>query len=900
MSTGVTDRVRRLYERPFWGRRPLVERVSHLLAAPGSGVILVGSGGAGKTSVAIAALRALTQDDSSVRVVHVTATPAARVTPLGAFLPVMEDFDPDLLGGTTESIARAILTACAGPNAPAYGSGSSKPARLVLHIDDSPDLDPLSARVLDHLIARTDVRVLITCRSSPGPSAELVRAVRDEMIARVQVPDMTADESADFIGACTAGLPVAPDTVRRMHELTGGNALFLSELIRSLQSTGDLFERHGLWVWESPLPLGTSLSDLLRAEYERLDDTHQRAFEIAALAAPSSVDLLLSCASADALFDLADDEWISIEPGSTSIVPRVTLTQPLYGEAILDMMPAARARRIHRDLHASAVARFGMSERPWTKDETLADLAARPAAWSGESLDLLTAVRWGVRGGADMPLSMLLAAFRYGSELPGYEYRILIASAILRHPESSALLRAAALVNRAEAHRYAGAPDAAADDVARCRALLDAHPAGADRMTLAVELAIVSADSLVLQQGRWREALEMLDWAASAVWPGDAPSAASARRRLDAARGIHLAYGGRTDDALALCEEMLKRSRGTGEFLPLASTMILLLAQRGESKRTRALARSQLTSALTSASRSALAAGEIFGTWCLADMFLGHQREATFIYSLMNSAIARNPGKVQPRKTLVAFGRGLLALIGADWPGAIEHLSIAGSELDDFAGTGSEGLLLASLTLALAAGGDPLTSRSVRARYDVWANGTSRLLEVPSRYFLLLASLYDPTGDEAVEARALADLSREMGFAIMELRSLHALALSQGGLSASDLQRVDELAARTAAAPISAPLRDNCRHIAGGEGPVDSESARRLARCGLMIPLPHHRALTPREQQLAELIALGYSNAQIATRLVVSRRTIESHAASIFAKLGVTGRDEIAAVIDPG
>jgi DNA-binding NarL/FixJ family response regulator len=52
--------------------------------------------------------------------------------------------------------------------------------------------------------------------------------------------------------------------------------------------------------------------------------------------------------------------------------------------------------------------------------------------------------------------------------------------------------------------------------------------------------------------------------------------------------------------------------------------------------------------------------------------------------------------------------------------------------------------------------------------------------------------------------------------------------------------------------------------------------------------------LTPREQQVAELIAEGLSNKQIAARLVVSPRTAESHAESILRKLGFTSRAQVA------
>jgi non-specific serine/threonine protein kinase len=57
--------------------------------------------------------------------------------------------------------------------------------------------------------------------------------------------------------------------------------------------------------------------------------------------------------------------------------------------------------------------------------------------------------------------------------------------------------------------------------------------------------------------------------------------------------------------------------------------------------------------------------------------------------------------------------------------------------------------------------------------------------------------------------------------------------------------------------------------------------------------------LTPREQQVAELVAQGLSNKDIATRLVIAQRTAEGHVERILAKLGFTTRTHLAAwVID--
>ena len=51
--------------------------------------------------------------------------------------------------------------------------------------------------------------------------------------------------------------------------------------------------------------------------------------------------------------------------------------------------------------------------------------------------------------------------------------------------------------------------------------------------------------------------------------------------------------------------------------------------------------------------------------------------------------------------------------------------------------------------------------------------------------------------------------------------------------------------------------------------------------------------LTPRELQVVKLIAEGYSSAEIATELVISRKTVDHHRANILEKLGMRNVAEL-------
>jgi DNA-binding NarL/FixJ family response regulator len=76
------------------------------------------------------------------------------------------------------------------------------------------------------------------------------------------------------------------------------------------------------------------------------------------------------------------------------------------------------------------------------------------------------------------------------------------------------------------------------------------------------------------------------------------------------------------------------------------------------------------------------------------------------------------------------------------------------------------------------------------------------------------------------------------------------------------------------------------------------EAVRELRRLGHRVLRPArdsaHGPLTARELQIAELVAAGRTNREIAEQLVLSPRTIEAHLRNIYGKLGVRSRVELA------
>src|SRR4051794_15610021 len=85
---------------------------------------------------------------------------------------------------------------------------------------------------------------------------------------------------------------------------------------------------------------------------------------------------------------------------------------------------------------------------------------------------------------------------------------------------------------------------------------------------------------------------------------------------------------------------------------------------------------------------------------------------------------------------------------------------------------------------------------------------------------------------------------------------------------------------------------------AAGAVPLAQRARRELVATGLrprQAALEGAAALTPRQRQICELAAVGKGNRAIAPELFLSVKTVETHLAAGFRKLGVNTRTELKA-----
>jgi DNA-binding CsgD family transcriptional regulator len=68
-----------------------------------------------------------------------------------------------------------------------------------------------------------------------------------------------------------------------------------------------------------------------------------------------------------------------------------------------------------------------------------------------------------------------------------------------------------------------------------------------------------------------------------------------------------------------------------------------------------------------------------------------------------------------------------------------------------------------------------------------------------------------------------------------------------------------------------------------------------LVAQAVVDPADGNRPLTAREHEVAELVAAGLGNTDIAERLFISKRTVESHVENVKVKLGFRTRHQVIA-----
>jgi ATP/maltotriose-dependent transcriptional regulator MalT len=867
---------------PFVGRRAQLTRIDGLLNAArprSAGIVLSGPPGIGKTRL-LADVRSTARRRGAYPLA-LAGTGATRRVPFGVLAQLPREIPVPT--GERRGLADAAdrLTAAVGRQ------------RLVVTLDDAHLVDDATNALLHLLVLRRDAFLVASVRRAETLPDALGRLWRDGSMAWLKLDPLTEADVAELIGAVLGG-PVDSAAAKVLAQLSGGNPLYLRELVQGALEQGRLGEHDGLWRLSHPPALPSPLVDLLGRRLGRLPESVRDTIDVIGRTEPVELALL-----GQVVGDMAmeDAERLGFVQLTTEGRRRyVRLSHPLYAELLRQRPGTLRVHRLRCDL-ADALAGTGLRR-------------------AGD------AVRLGLQhlDGLTRPTAeVLLRAARQAASVHDHALMIRLADAAQQagagFPASHAVAEGLAWSGAFEPAEQAFArlePDASTDQE---RAIAARDRAGnlffgLGRTGDASRVVGTALDAI--QDPQWRAELRLLQAgiticcghaqaavADGALTPVDPHNQRLWLHRLPGAVSTLTALG-RTAEAIALGEQSLDPlARSAAAYPYLASPTQVTLSEayllHGQLDRARHHAETGRRDAI------AACADGLRGQWAL-----GIGRVAVVEGRLQEAELMFREGIVLLRDHLTLLGRpGLLQCLGGlAMVQALAGDGAAAQETLDRAGQWAiEEYIVPVLTLArawlLAGAGELHQAADLVLRFAevVGAAGS----DGHAAALWHAAALFGAAGQAATELTALA--TRHPG-PLRELLAQHAVGLSTGDaerlLDAAD--RFDALGARFYAA---AAASDALPHLSGAAAErarshVDScEAGPRLARIRTAShPVPS--GLTRREREIAQLAAAGLTNAAIAARLTLSVRTIEAHLGRVYAKLGVPGRRDLVGVLRPG
>jgi len=861
---------------PLVGREQELERVSELLHGGAcGGVVFAGAAGVGKTRLAreaLAAARAMgfTGD-------WAVGTRSAASIPFGALshlLPPGRDASSehlDMLRATVGHLARR-----------------ADGRRLVLAVDDAHLLDDGSATLVRHLAEVSDTFLIVTVRSGEPTPDGIVALWKDELAERVEVGPLPAPDIDRLLVMALDG-PVDDATLQHVGQVAQGNALYLRELVVGAIETGALWRTGGVWRLHSALIPPPRLSELIEARLGRLDEQARLGLELLAFGEPLGAEALERLVPLAALEQAERSGLIALEQQQRRVQAR--LAHPLYGEVLRRNTPAIRARNVCRRL-AEAVTATGIRR---------ADDVLRVATWSLDA------------GGA-CDAAILIAASRRATQTFDY---VLAERLARRAVDAKGGVQARwalgdALIGRGDS---AGGEAVLAELAPLCRG--DAARA---------RLALRRASNLLFGPGQVTAAEDLLRAAAAlTVDPGW-------RGELAAFQATCLMWGGRTGDALAGARSVIEQDVAGRALLSalVIGGLTAALCGHGDQALAYVARGEQLVG--EHADDLPLSPLQLAVNRCLAHLLMGRleQAEAEARAGYDHALRARwtdacaswtqwlghiTLHRGQPRSAL----------------GWLRKSAVLLRERDRF---GTLPAVLADCASAAAVAGDPHAASDALREAE-----TQRRREPFSLYFEQARPWVSAARGERATAVQLAMEAADhglrrgaLGWAVVSMHDIarlgnpSAAALRIGpvagqidgeavtayaahvdALVARDGRRLDDAATRFDALGftlLAAEAAAEAAQAHRAESRVASALAStkratqladlcegaRTPALELLDPLP----LTLREHQIAALAASGLSSRAIARDLVLSARTVDNHLSNIYAKMGVTGRTQLA------
>lgn len=833
------------------------------------GVVVIGAAGVGKTTLA----RTVTE---SLRTpVHwVACTETSRGIPLGAFAPWVGS------SGARDPIALLVNARQTILNS----------AETVAGVDDAHLLDQLSATLLHQIAVEGAGRIVATVRSGePLPDA-VTSLWKDGYLQRLDLAPFTKRQSIALIESVLGGT-LEELSAEVMWEASHGNPLFLRHLVEGAIEAGTLSAVDGVWQLRGPTAVSPGLAELLEERLKRAGHVALRALKLLALCEPLDINTLSELAGEDAVDAAEVQGLLHIVHDGDQINARIS--HPLYGDVVRRRIGTASARKLRGRIVGvlsergtdSAAARVRLAQLSIDSDQ--------PA-----DNDLLIAAAKDAVFLANLPLGESLArtAFQRGDGL-----------------------RAAELLSRAVL--WQGRPREA-DEI-----LATFEPDSLDDLQL-VQWGIPRLSILFWSMGQVQQAHDILELLLRrSTHP-------LVRLIVDATGAAMAVHENRFDTGVPAAEAVLSNPdapKQAVDFAAFAAGLALPVAGRGseyepiaarcraEQKPTDGMIRVMVrycdvlalthTGQLDEADRRVVeytqfcSEGQFLG-WAIAKITAGlvatyRGRFAEAISAIEQALAALNaetslPWRL-PARLLLARAYAALGQTGQ----AERVLEDATEHTGRHVELHQPQRMIAKAWLTAALGGERTAAEAARR--------AAQAAHEAGQYALEAEALHHAArfGDRTA-AEPLAALVPRLDGTLAELYLRHAGALAEADADALDKCSVDfekaglMLSAADAAAQ-AVPLHDQAGHRR--RSAESSGRALQLAAlCGGAMtpairsatrPLP----LSPREREIAALIAEGLSNREIADKLLVSVRTVEGHIYRACIKLDVSDRDDLAVIV---
>jgi pimeloyl-ACP methyl ester carboxylesterase len=178
---------------------------------------------------------------------------------------------------------------------------------------------------------------------------------------------------------------------------------------------------------------------------------------------------------------------------------------------------------------------------------------------------------------------------------------------------------------------------------------------------------------------------------------------------------------------------------------------------------------------------------------------------------------------------------------------------------------------------------------------DVLADIFAPSADAPTRAAF---TAYQRAAAEPATVHALLELAHDLDLTdLLPQVTARTLVIHREHDRATPSAQAEELAAGIRGARlVRLPGRDHLPYIGDADGLADT------VRGFLGLSTGHARGavLTPRQREVAALVAEGLSNREIADRLVITERSAESHVERIRARLGFRSRAQVAAWVARG